>query len=864
LLRRLRAEARLTQEELAEAAGLSPRSVSDLERGLHRTARKDTAVLLAGALGLAGPVAEVFVAAARGRASVAEVLAARDAPGAFAAAATRSLPRDIAAFTGRQAELAYLLGALVEAAAGGGVVGIHAIDGMAGIGKTTLAVHAAHRLTATFPDGQFFVPLHAHTPGQRPVDPADALASVLLTAGVPAAAVPPGTEARAARWRDHVAGKKILLLLDDAAGHEQVRPLLPGTPGSLVLVTSRRRLTALEDATVISLDVLPAGEAAALLARLAGRPDLGPGAGLAGEITRLCGYLPLAIGMIASQLRHHPSWTPGQVAAELAAARDRLALLRAENLSVAAAFDRSYADLSADQQRLFRRLGLVPGPSLDGYAAAALDHTSLAEARRHLGELYDQHLLTEPAPGRYQLHDLLREHARALADTDDPAETDAATSRLLDYYLHTAVTAGQHIPTVTAPQGRPPAGPQPAQIPDLSTLGQAAAWLETERPNLHAAADHAAASGRHLHAVQIPAAVGDFLRAHGDWEQSAALHRIALAAARQAGDGPGQALALRQLGILAWLTGDLPAADARLTQAAALYGEAGDRPAQAYALVQLGMVHQLSGDYPAAATTRQQALALARAAGDRLAEAQALVHLGEIQQLTGDYPAAAASFEQALALHRDLGNLIGEADALGNLGSVRLETGDYSAAAASAARSLAIYRDVGYRPGQAWTLNDLGLVQQLTGDYPAAAASHQQALALFGDLGNRLGQAEVLNRLGELATRTADTLQARGHHAQALAIARDLGATPEEARALEGLGNSHLHDGNTGEASAHLRQALAIYQRIGSPAARRVRDTLRHHQLATITAEAPPVAQAAKTPQRRTPEHPRHAGGTGR
>jgi transcriptional regulator with XRE-family HTH domain len=287
VLRQLRAEARLTQEELAEAAGLSPRSVSDLERGVNRTARKETAVLLAGALGLPGPVAEWFVAAARGRGRAADVVAAAQQTtlAAFAAAATRGLPRDVASFTGRQADLDRLAEGLDHLAAGGGVVGICAIGGMAGIGKTTFAVHAAHRLAGRFPDGQFYLPLHAHTRGQRPVDPADALSSLLLTAGVPAAAIPPGLEARATRWRDHVAGKKILLLLDDAASHEQVRPLLPGTGGSLVLLTSRRRLAALDDATVISLDTLAPREAAALLIRLAGRPGLQPGDVAVGEIT---------------------------------------------------------------------------------------------------------------------------------------------------------------------------------------------------------------------------------------------------------------------------------------------------------------------------------------------------------------------------------------------------------------------------------------------------------------------------------------------------------------------------------------------------------------------------------------------------
>jgi transcriptional regulator with XRE-family HTH domain len=208
LLRRLRADAGLTQDELAEAARVSQRAVSDLERGINRTARKDTAVLLAGALGLDGPARDLFVAAARGRGPAEDVVSAGQgtAPGAFAAAATRALPRDIASFTGRRAGLARVMESIEGLAADGGLVGIHAIDGMAGIGKTTFAVHAAHRLAAGFPDGQFFLPLHAHTAGQRPVDPADALASLLLTAGVPAALIPPGLEARAGRWRDQVAG----------------------------------------------------------------------------------------------------------------------------------------------------------------------------------------------------------------------------------------------------------------------------------------------------------------------------------------------------------------------------------------------------------------------------------------------------------------------------------------------------------------------------------------------------------------------------------------------------------------------------------------------------------------------------------
>jgi tetratricopeptide (TPR) repeat protein/transcriptional regulator with XRE-family HTH domain len=741
LLRQLRAEAKLTQEELAEAAGLSTRSVSDLERGVSRVAHKDTGVLLAGALGLPGPVRELFVAAARGKAPAAEVLAARqeEAPGAFAAAA-QSLPRDIAAFTGRQAELAQLMGALAAAAAGGGVVGIHAIDGMAGIGKTTFAVHAAHRLAGAFPDGQFFLPLHAHTAGQRPVDPADALASLLLIAGVPAAQIPPGLAARAGRWRSQVAGKKILLLLDDAASHDQVQPLLPGTAGSLALVTSRRRLTALHDAMVISLDILPPAEAATLLARLAARPGTHAADPAVSELTRLCGYLPLAIGMLASQLRHHPAWTAGQLAADLAAARDRTALMHTENLSVAAAFGLSYADLTPAQQRLFRRLGLVPGPDVDAYAAAALNGTILDAARRHLAELYDQHLLTEPTPGRYRLHDLLREHARTLAAADDPADRNATSGRLLHYYLHTALAASQHISAwnfdvSTLPPARPP-----ECAPPLSTAGQAVDWLEAERANLHAAVGYAAASGRTVHAMLIPAAMAGFLDVRGYWDQALALHRTALAAASQADDRAGQARALLLLSTAQYMHSDLAAAEATVQQALELYRDVGDRAGQGHAFFALGEVHWLADRYSSATACYRQALVLFRDLGDRRGQADALGGLGTVSEMTGNYPAATASQQQALEMFRDVGDRYGEAAVLQHLGTAQQLTGDYPAAATTLQNALTLSCDLGDRHRQAEALLGLGTVQRLTGDYPAAAASDRQALEQFRDLGLLVGK----------------------------------------------------------------------------------------------------------------------------
>jgi class 3 adenylate cyclase/tetratricopeptide (TPR) repeat protein len=740
-----------------------------------------------------------------------------------AAPAVRTLPRDLGSFTGRERELARLLSEV----AGGGHRPIHVIDGMAGIGKTTLAVHAAHGLAPSFPDGQFFLALHAHTPGQNPVDPADALASLLMTAGVAPQEIPPGLEPRAARWRDWVAGKRILLLLDDAVGHEQLRPLLPGTDDSHVLITSRRRLAAVEDAGVISMEVMRPDEAAALLGQLAGRADLDCSAGPAAEITRLCGYLPLAIGMLASQLRHHPARTAAELAADLVAASNRLSVMRAENLSVAAAFDLSYADLTETQQQLFRRLGLVPGSDFDAYAAAALDDTTVECACRTLDELYDHHLLAEPARGRYVLHDLLREHARSLAAATEQ-DARSAADRLVSYYAHTATAACKHIATWTTTGARPSPGRPPACSPPTATSEQAAEWLESERPNLRAAVNYAAAEAMPQYAIAIASAIGGFLRARGHWGLAADLYQTALPAARASGDLLGAAGALDELGLLQQLTGDYAAATASLTQAADLFGKLGDQRGQAYALNHLGLVEQDTGDYPAAAAHHRSALAIACDAGDQLAEAVSLIDLGLVQQLTGDYAAAIASYEQALPLVRSRGSAFDEADALCELGSAQRMTGDYQAAAARARQSLEMFRQLGDRLGQAWALDELGLIQQQTGDYQAAAASVAEAIDLFRDLGDRRGLAMALNSLGELTTRTAAFSESREHHARALDIAGELGARLEQARALEGTGRSLLPD-NREEAAVHLRRALAIYEEIGAPGARRIRDALNDY-----------------------------------
>jgi class 3 adenylate cyclase/tetratricopeptide (TPR) repeat protein len=737
----------------------------------------------------------------------------RTVPGG-AAAATRTLPRDLASFTGRQPELR----GLIEAAAGGGgVVGVHAIGGMAGVGKTAFAVHAAHRLAPQFPAGQIFLPLHGHTPGQRPVDPGDALASLLLTAGVPPGQIPPGLEARMALWRDRLAGQQLLLILDDAASSEQVRPLLPGAGGSVVLVTSRLHLSALEEATAISLDTLPPGEAAGLLVRLAGRPLLSPADPAIGQITQLCGYLPLAIGMVARQLHHHPAWTVAGRAAELTAAVDRLELMATENLSVAAAFNLSYKDLAPDRQRLFRRLGLHPGADVDGYAAAALDGVGLGVACRGLEALYDQYLLAEPAQGRYRMHDLIREHACALAKRDDQgSDRDQAVAGLLDYYQHTAALAGALLarPARTVPD--PAAKTTPTAVPVLADREQALAWARAERANLLGCLDHATGTGQHARIVALTAGLAALLRHDGPWAEALARHAIALRSAQRLGDRPGQADALNDLGGVRKLTGDYPGAARVLKEALSIYRDLGDRPGQAYALTILGGVQVATGDYPGAAGHAEEALSIYRELGDRPSQAYALTSLGIVRRVTGDHSDAARVLEEALGISRNLGDRRGQAYALTNLGDVRRITGDYPGATRVLEEALSIYRDMGDRLGQALALQFLGGVRQLTGDYPGAAGDLEEALGIYRDIGDRGGEVEALNDAGTLYRVRGDLRQAGARHQQALNLARQIGSSWDEAHALAGLGRCALAAGHPAKAEDMLRQALEIFQRIGA------------------------------------------------
>ncbi|MCA1821245.1 MAG: tetratricopeptide repeat protein, partial [Pseudonocardia sp.] len=609
------------------------------------------------------------------------------------AAAIRTLPRDINNFTGRQGPLRQLIQAVTSWASTGGLASIYAIDGMAEVGKTAFAVHAAHQLAPLFPDGQIFLRLHAHTPGQQPVDPAEALSTLLLAIGITPQRIPAGLPARELLWRDHLSGKKVLLVLDDVTGPLQVDPLLPGTAQTLVLLTSRRRLTTLDNAMPISLDTLAPDEAAALFVRIAARADLQPTDAAVAEVIRLCRYLPLALRLVAGRLCRHSTWTLSDAAADLVGAENRLTAIDAGERAI---------------------------PDIDAYAVAALHDTPLADARHLLENLFDLHLLDEPVRGRYRLHDLIRDYARTRAVSDPLAERDTAVDRLLDYYLHSAATAVAQLTPGTALSIEAPVTRPPRSTPDLATRQAALAWLEAERANLRAVTDYAELHARESHAVYLPAVIHPFLRAHGPWDQALTLHHTALNAARKIGDRHGEATALNNLGDVQHLTGDYHDAITNLEQSVLLYRDLDDRRGRANALNNLGLVHYLT-DNPANATAAlEQSLLLYRDLGDRHGQANALSNLGLVQRQTQHYDRAMANLDHALAIYRDLDDRQGQANALRNLGAVHLATKSYPDVTTSLEQALALYRDLNDRQGQANALLILGVMQQQTQDYGRA------------------------------------------------------------------------------------------------------------------------------------------------
>ena len=734
------------------------------------------------------------------------------------------LPPDLAGFTGRGTELDRLRQALQHGRRDGRAVVVSAIAGMAGVGKTQLAVHAGHLLAEQKPfDQVLFVNLRGFhpDPAQPPADPGAVLDGFLRLLGVPGTKIPHDRDARAAVYRDRLAGTNTLIVLDDAAAEDQVRPLLPATPGCTVLVTSRRSLTGLPAVTHLALDVFTPAEAHDFLAQAVQGIPTGQDPDAAARIAHRCGYLPLALGLVAGHVRGALGWTLTDHADRL----DERHRHRRLDTGVQLALDLSYQHLSADRQRLLRLVALHPGQDFDAYAAAALADTDLSTAESHLRHLRDDHLLQHGTTGRYTLHDLVRAYADSRGnDEDPPSERRAALTRLFDYYLATAAAAMDIMAPAEA-YHRPRVDPPATPAPDLIGPGTALSWLDTERPALVAVAAHTATHGWPTHTTRLSITLYRYLDG-GRITDAQTVHGHAHQAARLLGDASGQAHALNGLGTAHLRLGRYgPAAD-HLRQALLLFRQTGDQAGQARILGSLGNIEKRLGHYQPAIDRYEQARPLFRQVGDRAGEARALCNLGLVETRMGRYRPAADHLGQSLILCRQAGDRTGEADTLAGLADVESQLGDYRRSADHCEQAIALYRQVGDRAAEASTVDDLGVVRTRLGQYAQATEHHQQALAVFREIGDADAEAWALNGLGEAAQAAGRPADALTHHTAAHAVAADIGSRDQQARAQAGLGHARQRLHQHGPAREHYQQALALYADLGMPEAAQIRTDL--------------------------------------
>ncbi|HEY3631640.1 MAG TPA: tetratricopeptide repeat protein [Jatrophihabitantaceae bacterium] len=766
----------------------------------------------------------------------------------------RHLPPDVSGFTGRAEDLARLDALL----AGDDALSVAVIAGTAGVGKTALATHWAHRIIDRFPDGQIYLNLRGYDL-DRPVRAAQALASALRALGLPGAEIPLDLDALTGLYRSTIDGRRVLILLDNACHPDQVRPLLPGSSSSLVLVTSRDDLAGLiarDGAARVALTRLPEAEAVALLDGV-----LGP-AGAADpvavrELARMCAGLPLALRIAAERIADRPV---RDMVAELRDGSRLDALTAGEDpyTAVRAVFSWSYRALAPAAARLFRLLGLVPASDWDCPAAAALADCPVPDARRLLGVLRAAHLIDPVGRDRFTMHDLLRAYAAEhVMIVESEAERREAGARLLDYYRH-ASTAAMDAAFPFGRQLRPhPRRHSGTPVPEFDRSEQAVAWLDALRPNLVATVGHAAEAGAPGVVLALSQSLERYLHVGGHLTESLAVHEAALAAAttlgdqdaratalvslgttyfmlsrldeaiehfgqalrirRRTGDRSGVAAALNTLGCAYWQQGRYDDAFDRLRAALRACREVADRAAEAKVLGNLGIVYESWARYPDALEHHRQALAIRREIADRSAEANALLNLGSVLQRCGQLDEAHVLLCESLQIAREIGNRVREGEALDELGKVHLRWSDTDVAHEHHRRAIEIFREVGYRAREAEALSNLGQVYLRRGRHEDAIVHEQRALAIAREIGQRHVEVGALNGLGETSRATARPGESLEHHRAALRIARDLGEPYEQARALAGISAALGELGDCVSAAECWRDARALFAELGVP-----------------------------------------------
>ncbi|WP_043636686.1 helix-turn-helix domain-containing protein [Nonomuraea candida] len=721
LLRELRTDARMTIEELSEASGVSVRAIGDMERGKVSSPQRRTAEALADGLKLAAPDHTRLLA----------TLKTRPRAGALA-----QLPADLPVFTGRRAELRQAL-ALLDRNQEAPAVVIGAIGGMAGVGKTALALHWAHRIAESYPDGQLWVDLRGFDQSGQVLDAGQALGGFLRALGVADSRIPVGTDDRAALFRSKLAGRRVLIVLDNARDSEQVRPLLPATTGCLAIVTSRNQLTGLaatHGARMLTLDVWTPEEAREALARRLGADRVAAEPEAVTQLLELCGHLPLAVAVVAARAAARPSFALADIAAELSEAHGTLDAFHApDGADPRAVFSWSYQALSPDAARLFRLLGLHPGPDITLPAAASLAALPPRRARVLLAECGAAHLVTEHAPGRWRLHDLLRAYAAETAEEyDGPAERRRAFHRLLDHLLHSAHAADQVInPVVSTPIEPAPA--RPGVVVDVfPDRERAAAWAARELQVIWAAQQQAEAlGGFDSHLWQLAWTTVDAFSGHV-WslgrESLAFLTRAAEAVKRDPGGAPYVTAVVGWVAMQERQIGRPEEAKARLL---ALLRPPVPPLDRARVHHDLGWLHGELGEYDDALRHSLAALGHYRDVGNEPGHARELASVAWYQAQLGRYDDALVSCEQAIARLAEQNMMATEASAWDTLGYVHHHLGDHGRAITCYRRSLDLYRHTGRPAHEAEVLEHLGDAHHALGEAARAESSWQRALDLL-------------------------------------------------------------------------------------------------------------------------------------
>jgi len=626
-----------------------------------------------------------------------------------------------------------------QAAAASGTVVISVIGGMAGVGKTALAVHWARRAATSFPGGQLYADLRGFGGSGMPAAPGEVLHGFLDALGVAPGQIPAGLDAQAALYRSATAGRRMLIVLDNARDERQVRPLLPSTPGSLVLVTSRRQLTGLsaaEGAQLLTIDVLTVSDASALLTARLGADRAATDPAAVTEIAELCGHLPLALAITAARAAARPGLTLASLAAELRDAHRRLTALDGGDpaVGVRAVFSWSYAQLTPGAARIFRLLGVHPGPTISVPAAASLGAIPVGQAGQHLAELARAHLVVEHSLGRYALHDLLRAYAAEQAEaTEGRADRHAAAQRMLDHYLHTGYAAALLL--APARDRITIAEPQSGVIPErLVGHEQAMSWLEAECKVMLAAAALAAEMSFDSHAWQLPWTMADFLNRRGPWQEWVNAEQTALTAVTRLGDIAGQAMTHRLAAKGYHRLADYDRARAHTEAALNLYEQLGDCIGEARSHQALSIIVECQDGLAESRRHDECALRLFEAAGHRAGQANIRNSLGWTHIQLGDPQRGLDYCREALALHRDLGDRAGEALSWDSVGYAEHRLGRLTEAAHCYHQALGIFQELGDLFEEAWVRIHLGDNHQAAGAVADARASWTRALDILDGL----------------------------------------------------------------------------------------------------------------------------------